>query len=111
LVLGVMVAPALIDVGFDPLAAHLFIFYFGILSNITPPVALAAFVTSGLAETKPFPTSLTALKLGITAFILPFVFILSPELVMQGSIISTSWAFITAFIGIYAFSTGVQRFN
>ncbi|MDR0587760.1 MAG: TRAP transporter permease [Burkholderiales bacterium] len=78
-------APALIKLGFLPLAAHMFVFYYAILSNITPPVALAAFAASSIAESPPMKTSLIACKLGILAFIVPYAFCHDPGLLMQGN--------------------------
>src|SRR5699024_12776442 len=74
-VLSVMVAPALVDFGVYPLAAHLFIFYFGIISAITPPVALASIVAAGLAGLRTLPTSLTSFKLGFPGFLFSFFFV------------------------------------
>src|SRR5690606_4085980 len=104
LVLSVMVAPALINLGVYPLAAHLFIFYFGIISAITPPVALASIVAAGIAEEKPLATSLTSLKLGLPGFLLPFMFVLGPELVLEGTTSGIILSVITAIIGIFVLS-------
>ena len=82
---AILVAPALIEMGIPPLAAHLFIFYFAIISNITPPVALAAFAAAGLAGTNAMRTGFVAFRLGFVAYIVPFLFIFSPALVLQGS--------------------------
>ena len=110
LVLGVMVAPTLISIGVNPLAAHLFIFYFGIISAITPPVALASLVAAGISGDKPFGTSLVSLRLGLSAFILPFMFVYGPTLLLQGEVIDIVVSIVTALIGIYALSIGLQRY-
>jgi TRAP transporter 4TM/12TM fusion protein len=110
LVLGVMVAPALVNMGVYPLAAHLFIFYFGIISAITPPVALASFVAAGISGDKPLTTSLTSLRLGMSAFILPFAFVYGPALVLNGTLFEIVIAFLTAALGIFALSVGLQRY-
>jgi TRAP-type uncharacterized transport system fused permease subunit len=110
LVLSVMVAPALINLGVYPLAAHLFIFYFGIISAITPPVALASIVAAGIAEEKPLVTSLTSLKLGLPGFLLPFMFVLGPELVLEGSTGGIILSVITAIVGIYLLSIAIQKY-
>ena len=75
-------APALITLGAAPLAAHMFVFYFGIVADITPPVALAAFAGAGIAKANPFKTGIEATKLGIGAFIVPYIFLMSPVLVL-----------------------------
>lgn len=75
-------APALIMLGTEPLAAHLFVFYFGIVADITPPVALAAFAGAGIARANPFKTGIEATKLGIGAFIVPYMLVMSPVLVL-----------------------------
>lgn len=75
-------APALVALGVAPLAAHLFVFYFGIVADITPPVALAAFAGSGIARSDPLKTGFEAAKLGAAAYLVPYIFVLSPVLVM-----------------------------
>lgn len=75
-------APALIELGVPPLAAHLFVFYFGIVADITPPVALAAFAGSGIAGSDPLKTGVEAFKLGFAAYLVPYIFVLSPVLVL-----------------------------
>ncbi|KIH70555.1 TRAP transporter permease [Salinicoccus roseus] len=100
--------PALIELGVEPIAAHLFIFYFAIISNITPPVALAAFAAAGIAGSEPMKTGLTALKLGIAAFIVPFMFIYGPQLLLIGSISEIIIGVITAVIGIIGIGAATE---
>ena len=78
-------APALIMLGVPILAAHLFVFYFGIVADITPPVALAAYAGSGIAKSNPFWTGVTATKLAIGAFIVPYIFVFNPAMVLIGT--------------------------
>ncbi len=75
-------APAMIALGVEPIAAHLFVFYFGIVADITPPVALAAFAGSGIAGSHPMKTGFNAFKLGFAAYLVPYIFVLNPELVL-----------------------------
>jgi TRAP transporter 4TM/12TM fusion protein len=75
-------APALMLLGVEPLAAHLFVFYFGIVADITPPVALAAFAGSGIAQSDPMKTGVEAFKLGFAAYLVPYIFALNPILVL-----------------------------
>ncbi|RYD05943.1 hypothetical protein N752_06775 [Desulforamulus aquiferis] len=75
-------APAIIQLGVPVLAAHMFVFYFGIIADVTPPVALAAFAASGIAKSKPMETALNASKLAIAAFLVPYIFVMSPALLM-----------------------------
>jgi TRAP transporter 4TM/12TM fusion protein len=103
-----VVAPGLIQMGLEPLAAHMFVFYFAVMSAITPPVALAAYAAAGVAGTDPFKTGITAFKLGIAAFIVPFMFIYSPEIMMVGSGGKIVIATITASVGIYFLAAMVQ---
>jgi TRAP transporter 4TM/12TM fusion protein len=103
-----VVAPGLIQMGLEPLAAHMFVFYFAVMSAITPPVALAAYAAAGVAGTDPFKTGITAFKLGIAAFIVPFMFIYSPELMMIGAGWKIIVATITASVGIYFLAAMVQ---
>lgn len=104
-------APAIILLGIPDLSAHLFVFYFGIIADITPPVALAAFAGAAISGGEPFRTGVNSSKLAISAFIIPYVFVLSPELLM----IDTTWYYLiwvvfTAFIGMLAVSAGVIGF-
>jgi len=80
-----MAAPALVLLGVEKLAAHLFVFYFGIIADITPPVALAAYAGAGIAKSNPFWTGITASKLAIGAFIVPYIFVLNPAMVLIGT--------------------------
>lgn len=103
------VAPGLIGMGLDPLIAHLFVFYFAVISAITPPVALAAFAAAGIASTDPMKTGVKAFQLGLAAFIVPFMFYFSPELILaSGSTGAIILAILTAIIGIYLLASAVQ---
>jgi TRAP transporter 4TM/12TM fusion protein len=104
-------APALVLVGVNPIAAHLFVFYFGIVADITPPVALAAFAGSGIANSNPLKTGFEATKLGIAAFLVPYVFALSPVLVLVNvTVISLTQALATALIGMLGIAAGTTGF-
>ncbi|WP_102336189.1 TRAP transporter permease [Salimicrobium jeotgali] len=101
-------APAVILLGVQDLAAHLFVFYFGIIADITPPVALAAFAASGVASSEPIRTGLNAAKLAIAAFIIPYMFVLSPELLMiDTNVGEVSWILFTAITGMMAIGAGL----
>ncbi|NMB35000.1 MAG: TRAP transporter permease [Firmicutes bacterium] len=110
IVVGTMAAPALVEMGLLPLAAHLFVFYFAILSAITPPVALAAYAAAGIAKEDPMKIGFTAVKLTMGAFIVPFLFALSPTLIAVGDFGSIAWSTLTALIGIIALSGGTIGF-
>ncbi|WP_449622521.1 TRAP transporter permease [Robertmurraya sp. Marseille-Q9965] len=104
-------APAIILLGVPDLSAHLFVFYFGIIADITPPVALAAFAAAGVSGGEPIKTGVNASKLAIAAFIIPYMFVLSPELLM----IDTTWTYLiwvifTALTGMMAIGAGVIGF-
>ncbi|WP_077211065.1 TRAP transporter permease [Bacillus dakarensis] len=92
--------PALIELGVSPLAAHMFVFYFAALSAITPPVALAAFAGAGLAGSDPMKTGLTAVRLGLAAFIVPYMFVYGETLLLVGSTPDIILSVITSIIGI-----------
>jgi len=111
IVAATMAAPALIKIGVLPIAAHLFAFYFGNISNITPPVALAAFAGAGIAGANPNQVGWTAVRLGIAAFIVPFMFVYAPQLLMQqGSPLEIAWAAVTAIIGVVALGAAGARY-
>ena len=108
--LAVLATQPMIDLGVEPLAAHLFVLYFGLMSMITPPVALAAFTAAKLANTNPMSTALSACQFGWPAFIVPFLFVLAPNLIMIGNWIDISIAFFTAIMGIWFTSAGIIGF-
>lgn len=110
LVLAVLVAPALQQMGVPPLASHLFIFYFGIISCVTPPVALAAYAAAGLSGASPTRTGYKAFVLALSGFILPFIFVNNPVMLMEGTIAQISVAVISSLVGIYALSATTQGY-
>jgi TRAP transporter 4TM/12TM fusion protein len=107
LLVATLAAPPLIKLGVNPLAAHLFVFYFGLVSLITPPVAIAAFVAANLAGSKPMETAVQAVRLGWTALVVPFMFVMSPNLIMQGKPINVLIAVATALLGVWIATTGI----
>lgn len=109
-IMATLVAPALAKAGIAPLAAHLFLLYFGIMSMVTPPVALAAFAAANIGGTDPNRTGWTAARIGWSAYIVPFLFVSSPSLLMQGSPAVIAWAFATAAAGIWMGTIGVVGF-
>ena len=94
-------APALVQMGIPILAAHMFVFYFGIIADVTPPVALAAYAGSAISGGNALKTGVNASKLAIAAFLIPYIFVASPVLLMidatPGALI---WATFTALVGI-----------
>lgn len=104
-------APAIILLGVPDLPAHLFVFYFGIIADITPPVALAAFAAAGVSGGDPIKTGVSSAKLAIAAFIIPYMFVLSPELLMIDTTwYSLIWVVATALAGMTAIGAGVIGF-
>ena len=110
ILLAVLAAPALVKLGVLPIGAHLFVFYFGIISAITPPVAGAAYAASGIAKAGPMKIGFTACRLGVAAFILPYMWIYGPALLLIGDPISVIWAVFTSTIGIAACAAGIQGY-
>jgi TRAP transporter 4TM/12TM fusion protein len=103
-----VIAPGLITMGIDTLTAHFFIFYFAVMSAITPPVALAAYAGAAIAQSDPMRTSVESFKMGLAAFVVPFMFFSSPELLMQGETLDIIHVVIGALIGVYLLSSAVQ---
>jgi TRAP transporter 4TM/12TM fusion protein len=108
-IISSLVAPALVQMGVDAIAAHLFILYFGTRADITPPVALAAYAGAGIAGSDPWKTGLSAFQLGIAGFIIPFMFIYAKELLFIGAIGRILWALVTAVLGVTCLAAAVQR--
>lgn len=113
-IMASMVAPILMrSLSLPVLAAHMFVFYFGIVADITPPVALAAYAGSAIAKSNPLKTGVTATRLAITAFIVPYIFAFSPEMLIVGS--DKPWyeivlLVVTALCGIYILSAGMEGY-
>jgi len=103
-----VIAPGVINLGVAPLTAHLFIFYFAVMSAITPPVALAAYAGSALAGSDPIKTSVESFKIGLAAFVVPYMFFYSPAMLLSGSWFEIVHISITAVFGVYLLSTAVQ---
>jgi TRAP transporter 4TM/12TM fusion protein len=100
IILAVMVAPALTKMGVETIAAHLFIYYFGIISNVTPPVALAAYNAASLAGSNLWKTGYTATRLAMAAFIVPFIFVYNPSLLLMGKYSDSLQIIVSSFIGV-----------
>lgn len=105
-----LVAPALIKMGMVPLVAHMFVFYFAVLSFLTPPVCLAVYTAAALANSGPMQTAVKALRLGIAAYIFPFVIAFSPSLLCIGPLPKVLTATLCAIAGIVALSIGLEGF-
>ncbi len=108
--LAALVAPSLVEAGIQPMAAHLFILYFGMMSMITPPVALAAFAAATITREDPLGTGLAAMRVGWAAFLLPFVFVASPALLMEGSWGAVALTFALSAVGVLAVTAGIVGF-
>jgi TRAP transporter 4TM/12TM fusion protein len=105
--LAALVAPSLAEVGVQPIAAHMYVMYFGMMSMITPPVALAAYAAAGIAGADPMRTGFEACRFGWSAFVVPFLFVLSPTLLLIGPPASVALAVATAALGIWLASIAV----
>ncbi|HHY37235.1 MAG TPA: TRAP transporter permease [Firmicutes bacterium] len=111
IVLATMAAPALTQLGVPVMAAHLFILYFGIVADVTPPVALAAYAGAGIAGANAMQTGVTALKLAMGGFLIPYIFALSPDLLLINTTpVDAVVAVISACIGVVALSASIENF-
>ncbi|MGE3248165.1 MAG: TRAP transporter permease, partial [Beijerinckiaceae bacterium] len=108
--LATLAAPPIIKLGVDPMAAHMFVLYFGMMSMITPPVALASFTAAKLADAPPMATAVASVRFGWPAFIIPFLFVLAPVLIMKGSPFAIAVAVVTAVAGIWITSGGLTGY-
>lgn len=108
--LAIILAPALIATGLNPMAVHLFIFYWGMLSFITPPVALGAFAAASVAKASPMATGFEAMRLGSVIYFIPFFFVLDPSLVLQGPPLQTLATLALALVGILMFASAMQGY-
>lgn len=108
--LAIVLAPPLIAAGFDPVAVHLFMMYWGMVSFITPPVALASFVAAGLAGAAPIKVGMQSMRLGSTMYFVPFFFVLNPALIMRGEPMEILTVVVTAFIGIIFIAAALEGY-
>ena len=108
--LAIVLVPALTNSGIDPLASHMFVMYWGMLSFITPPVALAAFAAASVANVAPMRAGFEAMRLGAIIYFVPFFFVFNPALLLQGSIIENVQAFTTAILGVGIVSGALQGY-
>ncbi len=105
-------APILMQLGIDPICAHFFVFYFGIVADITPPVALAAYAGSAIAKSKPMATAINASKLAIAAFIVPYIFAFNPTLLLEGDVTALGVGLntLTALLGLFGIAVALNGF-
>lgn len=108
--LAIVLAPALIQGGLDPMAVHLFILYWAMLSFITPPVALGAYAAASIAQARPLATGLAAMRLGSVIYFIPFMFVLNPVLLLKGDALQLAVALAEAIAGIYLVVCGIQSY-
>jgi TRAP transporter 4TM/12TM fusion protein len=109
IITATMAAPALVTLGVEPLVAHLFVFYFGLFANITPPVALAAFAAAGISGGRPMATGMASLKLAAAGFVIPYIFVFNPDLLLRGVDVLTGIAVVaTALAAILLLSTAIE---
>lgn len=111
IIVATLVSPALIKMGVVPIAAHLFPFYFAIVSAITPPVAVAAYSASGISGADPWRTGVTAFKLALPALCVPFIFVTQPGLLIMGGWLAVLLTFVRTAVGIICFSAGITGFQ
>ena len=103
-----VVAPCLVQLGIPQLTAHFFVFYFAVVSAITPPVALASYAAAGISGANPIETSVASFKIGIAALIVPFMFFYNSDILMDGTWFEVVLAGVTAVFGVLLLSSGVQ---
>jgi TRAP transporter 4TM/12TM fusion protein len=108
--LAALVAPAMVKIGLSPMASHMFVMYFGMMSMITPPVALAAYAAASLAHTDPMKTGWTAVRFGWIAFVIPFLFIRAPSLLLEGPVTAIVIDFAGALIGVWLICAAIAGY-
>ncbi len=109
-----LAAPGLIDIGINPIAAHLFIVYFAAMATMTPPVSLAAYTAAGIAEADPIKVGFTGVRIGIVAFIIPYVFVFQPHMILQmenREVWDVALTVIFTFLGVLSLTMGINRWS
>lgn len=110
IVLAALTVPSLVGMGVNPLAAHFFVFFFACIGAITPPVCLAAYAAAGVAKTDPFATGWRAFRMGLAGYIVPFLFVLNPVLLLQGKAGEVALAAVTGTIGVACLCVGLEGY-
>lgn len=108
IILAVLAAPALTEASVNEMAAHLFIFYFAILSFLTPPVCVAVYFASTIAKAKPMESAMHAMKLAMVAYIVPFIFVFDGGLLMKGTPVDIAVSFVSAIVGFVGLGVALQ---
>jgi len=111
IIMAVLIAPALTNLGIVPLAAHLFILYYTVVGLITPPVCVATYAAASIAESKPFQTGFAAMKLGFVAIIIPFVFVIRPQLILFGSVYEIITIILFTIVGVISISSALESYS
>lgn len=110
IITSTLAAPALAQMGVPMMSAHLFCLYFGVLADVTPPVALATYAAAGIARAKALKTGFTALLVAIAGFIVPYMFVYNPYLLLQGDVLQIILGCVTALLGVIGLASAVQGF-
>ncbi len=105
-----LIVPSLIQAGVTPIAAHMFAFYFGVVSTITPPVALASFAGAAIAKSPPMATAVESSKVGIAKYIVPFAFIYNPALLMEGSYLISLYSLFSVLLAYWSMTLGLEGY-
>jgi TRAP transporter 4TM/12TM fusion protein len=108
--LATLVAPALVSMGVSPIAAHLFIFYWAVVSDITPPLCLTAFAAASFAKTDPMSVGWQATRIGIITYVLPFIWVLKPALITLGTPVEIIMVLMSTAVGVYGLTLGIGGF-
>lgn len=103
-----LIVPALVKIGVEPIAAHMFAFYFGVVSTITPPVALASFAGAAIAKTPPMATAIESTRVGIAKYLVPLVFVYNPSLLFVGPLWLTAVSAALVFVGLWVLSIAIE---
>jgi TRAP transporter 4TM/12TM fusion protein len=111
IIVAILIAPAMVKMGVEPMAAHLFAFYYGCLCNITPPVALASYAGASLAGASPMETGWKAVRFGLCGFIVPYMFVFGPPLILIGTVPEIILAVTTACLGTYLLAVSLMGFQ
>ena len=108
--LATLVAPALVSMGVSPIAAHLFIFYWAVVSDITPPLCLTAFTAASFAKANPMSVGWQATRIGIVTYVLPFIWVLKPALITLGTPVEIIMVLVSTAVGVYGLTLGIGGF-
>jgi TRAP-type uncharacterized transport system fused permease subunit len=110
IILAILIAPTLVTMGIEPIAAHLFILYIGLIAFITPPICIVIYAVCTISRSGVWATGFQAVRLGIVSYLVPFIFVFEPSLILKGSLLKILSTMLTSLAGVFALASGLEGY-